>query len=247
MSDHAAAHHDDHGHGHGEEHHSHIKTYLTVGGILTVLTIVELVILPDILGGSLPPAMINWTLVILSIVKLLFVIGVFMHLKDDRQIYSVLFVSPMIIAVIMIVVLMAMAIGHYDVYAKGYAPLLDGPGAIPAPVVWTEDEFKTNATEAAKGEFAAGKAIFATNCVGCHRVDGGGLVGPALTDDCYIHGGDYKNIENILINGSLAKGMPAWKNVISDEDIRNVTMYVRSLRGTEVPNPKACEGAKAAN
>jgi len=40
---------------------------------------------------------------------------------------------------------------------------------------------------------AAGKAIFETNCVACHRADGGGGIGPNLTDDHWILGGGIKN------------------------------------------------------
>ena len=34
-----------------------------------------------------------------------------------------------------------------------------------------------------------GKQVFTTNCVSCHRADGGGMIGPNLTDEFWIHGG----------------------------------------------------------
>ncbi len=244
MSEHAATHDAGHGDGHGEEHHSHAKTYGIVGAILTVVTIIELVILPDILGGSLSPAVINWSLVILSVLKLFFVLGVFMHLKDDRQIYSILFVSPMIIATIMILVLMAMSIVSYDWTTKDPHPVVNEPGAVPAFVDWSEDQYKQ---EFAKTDHAVGKQVFGTYCAGCHRIDGGGGVGPAMTDNCYIHGGDFKNMESVLINGVVTKGMPKWKKVITDDEIRQVVMYIRSMRGQTVPNAKACQGNPVTN
>jgi len=36
---------------------------------------------------------------------------------------------------------------------------------------------------------AAGKQVFVTTCAPCHRPDGGGLIGPNLTDDYWLHGG----------------------------------------------------------
>jgi len=47
----------------------------------------------------------------------------------------------------------------------------------------------------------AGKAIFETNCVACHMVDGGGGIGPNLTDDHYILGGGIKNVFNTISEG----------------------------------------------
>lgn len=41
---------------------------------------------------------------------------------------------------------------------------------------------------------AEGKAVFEKNCVACHRADGGGNVGPNLTDEYWIHGGGIKNV-----------------------------------------------------
>ena len=41
---------------------------------------------------------------------------------------------------------------------------------------------------------AEGKEIFNTNCAACHKTDGGGLIGPNLTDEYWIHGGDIKDL-----------------------------------------------------
>jgi cytochrome c oxidase cbb3-type subunit 3 len=41
-------------------------------------------------------------------------------------------------------------------------------------------------------DLAAGKEIFTTNCAACHRADGGGQIGPNLTDDQWILGGGIK-------------------------------------------------------
>ena len=89
-----------------------------------------------------------------------------------------------------------------------------------------------------------GKKVFITNnCQSCHRVDGGGnVIGPNLTDDYWIHGGDIKKIFTTVKNGVVEKGLPAWGKVMSPSDVRDVVFYVMSLHGTNPPNPKAPQG-----
>ena len=43
-------------------------------------------------------------------------------------------------------------------------------------------------------DIIAGKAIYVGNCLACHAADGGGGVGPNLTDEYWIHGGSMKDI-----------------------------------------------------
>ena len=45
-----------------------------------------------------------------------------------------------------------------------------------------------------KQDIAAGKTVFEANCIACHKVDGGGGIGPNLTDDYWILGGGIKNV-----------------------------------------------------
>lgn len=89
-----------------------------------------------------------------------------------------------------------------------------------------------------------GKNVFANNpCGSCHRNDGGGnTIGPNLTDEYWIHGGDVKNIFNTIKNGAVDKGMPAWGKVMSAQDVRDVAFYIMSLQGTKPPDAKAPQG-----
>ena len=99
----------------------------------------------------------------------------------------------------------------------------------------------------ANSEFIAnGKKVFTgNNCQSCHREDGGGnTVGPNLTDDFWIHGGTIKEIFTTIKAGVVEKGMPAWGKVMSPQDVRDVTFFVMSLRGTNPPYPKAPQGNK---
>lgn len=90
---------------------------------------------------------------------------------------------------------------------------------------------------------ADGKAVWDLNCAACHRADGGGLIGPNLADDAWIHGGSPTQVHNTIAVGVLAKGMPPWERILKPEQLNNVTAYVLSLQGTNPPNPKAAEGA----
>jgi len=87
-----------------------------------------------------------------------------------------------------------------------------------------------------------GKEVYGKNCAACHAADGGGLIGPNLADDHWIHGGAIEQVHGVIVAGVLAKGMPAWGEILKPEDVEVVTAYVWSLRGTTPAAPKAAEG-----
>lgn len=92
-------------------------------------------------------------------------------------------------------------------------------------------------------ELAKGKAIYETNCVACHRPDGGGQIGPNLTDDQWILGGGIKNIFHTISNGGRdGKGMVAWNAMLKPTEIQHVASYIISLKGTNPKDAKAPEG-----
>jgi cytochrome c oxidase cbb3-type subunit 3 len=88
---------------------------------------------------------------------------------------------------------------------------------------------------------AEGKGIFLKNCSPCHRRDGGGLVGPNLCDDYWIHGSNFVDNLHTIYNGVPAKGMLTWKGVLKPHEIHAVASYIYTLRGTHPPNPKPPE------
>jgi cytochrome c oxidase cbb3-type subunit 3 len=88
-----------------------------------------------------------------------------------------------------------------------------------------------------------GKAVYAGKCAPCHGPLGGGVIGPNLTDDAWIHGGSLVQIKAVIENGVPEKGMLAWKSMLSQDDIRAVVIYIRSLRGTNPAGAKGAEGA----
>ena len=87
-----------------------------------------------------------------------------------------------------------------------------------------------------------GEEVFQKYCVSCHRMDAGGLIGPNLTDNAWIHGGKITDIYKTLMNGVLEKGMPAWGTMLKPEEVEQVVAYVASLQGSNPVNPKAPQG-----
>ncbi len=86
---------------------------------------------------------------------------------------------------------------------------------------------------------AEGNEIFATNCMICHKKDGTG--GPAtiggkkinaedLTTDKMKLMTDEKLIEYVT-NGIVDEGMPAFKDKLSDDEIKMAVAHVRRLQG----------------
>ncbi|UAB80982.1 c-type cytochrome [Marixanthomonas sp. SCSIO 43207] len=94
-----------------------------------------------------------------------------------------------------------------------------------------------------KQDIAAGKTVFEANCVACHKVDGGGGIGPNLTDDYWILGGGIKNVFNTISEGGRdGKGMVAWKTDLRPSEMAQVASYVLSLHGTNPADAKDPEG-----
>ena len=92
-------------------------------------------------------------------------------------------------------------------------------------------------------DLARGKAIYNLNCAACHMADGGGSIGPNLTDENWILGGGIKNVFTSISNGGRdGKGMVAWNKILKPIDIAKVSSYIISLQGTKPANPKQPEG-----
>ncbi|MCG2419163.1 c-type cytochrome [Aequorivita sp. F47161] len=146
------------------------------------------------------------------------------------------------------------AIGYFVYYQ-----MFDGPTQIDeyeAEVAQAEidiAEFKKNNKDLVDAEtvellteasdLAAGKTIYTDNCVACHKDNGGGGIGPNLTDDYWILGGGIKNIFHTISEGGRAgKGMIPWKSELKPNEMAQVASYVMSLHGTNPPDGKEPEG-----
>jgi cytochrome c oxidase cbb3-type subunit 3 len=91
---------------------------------------------------------------------------------------------------------------------------------------------------------ALGKEVFVGTCAACHRADGGGNIGPNLTDDYWLHGGKPTEILHTVTVGVLEKGMPAWGQTLPAARVRAAAVYVLTLRSTHPANPKPPQGVE---
>jgi len=78
---------------------------------------------------------------------------------------------------------------------------------------------------------AAGEAQFNIMCVACHGADGTGnsiFGAPDLTNDVWLYGGSLDALVRTISQGRQGN-MPAQAEVLSEDQIRILTAYVRSL------------------
>lgn len=88
------------------------------------------------------------------------------------------------------------------------------------------------------------QAAFTLRCAPCHGDKAQGLIGPNLTDNAWLHGqGSLTDIYNVVDQGVLAKGMPAWGKQLSPIEVRKLAAYVGAQRGKAIPGGKAPEGS----
>lgn len=87
-----------------------------------------------------------------------------------------------------------------------------------------------------------GRAIFEGPgaCFSCHRTDLGGLVGPNLTDDRWLHACSIQDVVNSIKTGYPLKGMLPYGvgKPLTDDQVLQVASYVLSKRGSSPPSPK---------
>ena len=102
------------------------------------------------------------------------------------------------------------------------------------------DENKVPMADAAG--IKAGQALFEANCVACHLKDGGGSVGPNLTDDYWLHKGSLNDIYHTIKVGYPDKGMQSWSGQFSPKQISQLASYIKTLHGTKPAVPKAPQG-----
>jgi len=93
-----------------------------------------------------------------------------------------------------------------------------------------------------EADLASGKTIFTTTCAACHAADGGGIVGPNLTDEYWLHGGSIKDIFKTIKYGWQEKGMKSWKDDYTPVQIAQLASYVKSLRGKTPAKAKEAQG-----
>lgn len=79
------------------------------------------------------------------------------------------------------------------------------------------------------GSAERGMKYFANfNCSGCHAANGGGGMGPALSNRTFIYGDKPEQIYLSIAQGRPA-GMPAWGTVLPDTVIWDLVSYIKSI------------------
>jgi len=140
-------------------------------------------------------------------------------------------------------------VSSYIITLKGSNP----PGAkAPQGDLFTDEEASGKSSELmgntkaslidAGADLVAGKKIYEMNCAPCHKQDGGGSIGPNLTDDYWVNGGSIKDIINIINIGIPSKGMIGWEQILGTDKVRDVSFYIKSLKGSNPPGAKKAEG-----
>ena len=82
-------------------------------------------------------------------------------------------------------------------------------------------------------DVAAGKKVFADNCVACHGEDGKGntdMGSPNLTTKVWQYGSDIKDL-TYTVTYARNSTMPAWGKRLDPETIKSLAIYVHSLGG----------------
>lgn len=100
---------------------------------------------------------------------------------------------------------------------------------------------------------AGGAAVFRNHCSQCHGAGGQGAIGgyPNLLDDAWLWGGTVDAIHQTIQHGIRYENdpdtrfsqMPAFGDILSDEEIENLVQYVRSLSGAEHDEEMAAAAA----
>ena len=133
-----------------------------------------------------------------------------------------------------------------EVYTSYSSGGVSAPAAAP-PAATTPEEKPTEEAALAvltdEASLAAGEKVWNTQCFTCHLNDGGGMIGPNMTDNYWIHGADMNSIVHIITVGVPAKGMIPWQGTLTPDQIVQVASYIKEkLVGSTPANPKAPQG-----
>ncbi len=102
---------------------------------------------------------------------------------------------------------------------------------------------------------SGGRAIFLAHCSQCHGAGAAGVIGgyPNLLDDDWLWGGTIEDISQTITHGirfeddedTRFSQMPAFGEMLTEEEIDGLVQYVLSLSGAEHDAEMAAESAEA--
>ena len=73
-------------------------------------------------------------------------------------------------------------------------------------------------------------------------MQGGGGVGPNLTDNYWLHGATISDVVKSVKYGYPSKGMVPWLGQLSEDEIINAASYVLTLRGSNPSGGRSPQG-----
>lgn len=106
----------------GHTHESNIKRIWTVFGILSLITVVEVIfgiIKPDFLFSTslVGLSLLNWIFILLTVWKAYYIMWAFMHLEGEKSSLTWSIVAPLVFLIIYLVfILLTEAVYIFDVF-----------------------------------------------------------------------------------------------------------------------------------
>lgn len=98
-----------------------------------------------------------------------------------------------------------------------------------------------NPYEGNSAAIAQGRRLFQSmNCVGCHASQGGGGMGPPLSDTQWIYGSEPQQIFLTIVQGR-PNGMPSFARALPQDDVWKLVAYVRTLSAVPGRKPPPVE------
>jgi len=73
-------------------------------------------------------------------------------------------------------------------------------------------------------------ATYAQLCASCHGANLQGGLAPSMLDDVWASGGDDESLARSIRLGNPEKGMPAWSQALSEQEIRSLVIFIREQR-----------------
>ncbi|WP_139922854.1 cbb3-type cytochrome c oxidase N-terminal domain-containing protein [Hymenobacter sp. DG01] len=143
-------------------------------------------------------------------------------------------------------------LGYYHVAQAGqlsqaeYETEMQQAALLVSPDADDPNKLTTYEALASAADISSGKTLFASNCAACHGQNAEGKVGPNLTDEYWLHGGEVNHVYKTIKFGVQGKGMVAWKGKLSGKQILQVSSYILSLQGTKPAGAKEPQGEKEA-
>ncbi|QNH61694.1 cbb3-type cytochrome c oxidase N-terminal domain-containing protein [Hymenobacter sediminicola] len=141
-------------------------------------------------------------------------------------------------------------VGYYHVAQAGqlqgaeYETEMRQAALLVSPDADDPNKLTTYQPLATPADLSEGKSLFASNCAACHGQNAEGKVGPNLTDEYWLHGGEVNHVYKTVKFGVTSKGMVAWKGKLSGKQILQVSSYILSLQGTKPAGAKEPQGEK---